>query len=88
MTKRNVLKPVTKLSDIPKRLRGTPVEQLLQYHNLGKPPGRFVKAQLLVCMCMDNRKQLSLPGNFAYILRTGGGNMRFSEFKISYAIAI
>ena len=34
-------------------------------------------------MCMDNRKQLRLPDNFAYILRTGGGNIRYSEFKIS-----
>ncbi len=37
---------------------------------------------------MDNRKQLNIPNNFAYILRTGGGNLRYSEFKISYAIAV
>jgi carbonic anhydrase len=37
---------------------------------------------------MDNRKFLRMPDNFAYILRTGGGNLRYSEFKVSYAIAI
>lgn len=37
---------------------------------------------------MDNRKQLRIPENFAYIIRTGGANLRYSEFKVSYAIAI
>ena len=46
------------------------------------------KAQLLIGMCMDNRNQLRLPTNFAYIIRAGGGNLRYSEFKVSYAIAI
>ncbi|MDF2632933.1 MAG: hypothetical protein K0Q85_1529, partial [Caproiciproducens sp.] len=44
--------------------------------------------QLLIGMCMDNRKQLSIPENFAYIIRTGGANLRYSEFKVSYAVAI
>lgn len=37
---------------------------------------------------MDNRKFLHIPENFAYILRSGGANLRYSEFKVSYAIAI
>jgi carbonic anhydrase len=37
---------------------------------------------------MDNRKQLRIPENFAFIIRTGGGNLRHSEFKVSFAIAI
>jgi carbonic anhydrase len=37
---------------------------------------------------MDNRKHLRIPDNFAYIIRTGGGNLRYSEFKVSYAIAV
>ncbi len=37
---------------------------------------------------MDNRKHLRIPENFAYIIRTGGANLRYSEFKVSYAIAI
>lgn len=39
-------------------------------------------------MCMDNRKHLHIPENFAYIIRTGGGNLRHSEFKVSYAVAV
>jgi len=37
---------------------------------------------------MDNRKQLHIPNNFAFILRSGGANFRNNEFKVSYAIAI
>ena len=37
---------------------------------------------------MDNRKSLHIPDNFAYIIRTGGANLRYSEFKVSYAIAV
>jgi carbonic anhydrase len=37
---------------------------------------------------MDNRKHLRIPDNFAYIIRAGGANLRYSEFKVSYAIAV
>jgi len=82
------LKAVARGADIPKALRGTPFADLLKYQNLGQPFGKYDKARLLVCMCMDNRKQLRLPDNFAFILRTGGGNIRYSEFKISFAVGI
>jgi len=82
------LKPVISAADIPAALRGTPFADLFGYHNLGKPFKEYSAARLLVCMCMDNRKQLRLPDNFAFILRTGGGNIRYSEFKISFAVAI
>ncbi|MHB0994777.1 MAG: carbonic anhydrase [Elusimicrobiales bacterium] len=82
------LLPVAAPGDIPRALRGTPFGRLLAYHNLGAAPAVHKSAELLVCMCMDNRKQLRLPENFAYILRTGGGNVLHSEFKVSYAVAI
>lgn len=31
---------------------------------------------------------LRIPDNFAFIIRTGGANLRYSEFKVSYAIAV
>ncbi|MCF8359493.1 MAG: hypothetical protein K9H26_12080 [Prolixibacteraceae bacterium] len=37
---------------------------------------------------MDNRKHLNIPEKFAYIIRTGGANLRYSEFNVSYAIAV
>src|SRR5512145_520094 len=74
--------------DIPDEHRTTPIGELLRYHNLEAPFARHERAAVLVGMCMDNRKQLHIPENFAFILRTGGGNLRPSEFKVSYAIAV
>lgn len=81
--------PVEQASDIPEEYRGTPVGQLLEYHNLGvEPKASYTRAELLVGMCMDHRKRLHIPDNFAYIIRAGGANLRPSEFQVSYAIAV
>jgi carbonic anhydrase len=66
----------------------TPIANLLGYHNLEQPLDRYERAELLVGMCMDNRKQLRLPDNFAYVLRTSGANMRHNEFRVSFAIGV
>ena len=75
-------------SDIPEGYRSTPIGLLLEYHNLNRPFEDYQNAQLLVGMCMDNRKHLRIPDNFSYIIRTGGANLRYSEFKVSYAISV
>ena len=75
--------------DIPALWRQTPIGSLLRYHNLNAPlPPRAEKPELLIGMCMDSRKHLRIPDNFAFILRTGGANLRLSEFRVSYAIAV
>lgn len=79
---------VNSREDIPKIYQNTSIELLLQYHNLGKPQEAYSSAQLLVGMCMDNRKHLNIPDNFAYIIRSGGANLRYSEFKVSFAIGV
>ncbi len=79
---------VSQKSDIFSHYRNTPVESFLEYHNLDRPFETYSKAELVVGMCMDNRKHLHIPDNFAYVLRAGGANLRYSEFKVSYAIAI
>lgn len=79
---------VTKLEDIPEMFRNTPIQKLIEYHNLEKPLDPYDKAELLVGMCMDNRKHLHIPDNFAYIIRSGGANLRHSEFKVSYALSV
>lgn len=79
---------VSEKVDLFPKYRDTPIEKLFMYHNFGEPFEKCDKAQMLVGMCMDNRKHLKIPNNFAYIIRTGGGNLRFNEFKISYAIAL
>ena len=84
----DVLIPVQSLADILPAYRSTPIGHLLAYHNLSYPFESYTRAELLVGMCMDHRKHLHIPDNFAYIIRTGGANLRYSEFKVSYAIAI
>jgi carbonic anhydrase len=79
---------VTKRGDILPEYRGTPVELLLEYHNLGHAPTASPAPQLLIGMCMDSRKALRIPNDFAFVLRTAGANMRDNEFRISYAIAV
>ncbi len=74
--------------DIPEKYRDTPIGHLVEYQNHIRPHDSYSSAQILVGMCMDNRKALDVPENFAYILRTGGANMQASAFKISYAIAV
>lgn len=80
--------PVIKKSDIPREHRKTPVGLLLEYHNLEREFDEYSQAELLIGMCMDNRKHLHMPDNFAFIIRSGGANLRYSAFKVSYAIAI
>ena len=46
------------------------------------------RAEMLVGMCMDHRKDLTIPNEFAYVIRTAGGSMRDSGFEISYAVAV
>ena len=80
---------VEREDDILEAYRGTPIGKLLEYHNLERPlEPWYTQAELLIGMCMDSRKHLRIPDNFAFILRAGGANMRPSEFKVSYAVAV
>ena len=80
--------PVDSTDAILPEYRGTPVALLLEYHNLDRDLDRLTKPQLLIGMCMDSRKALRIPHDFAFVLRTAGANMRDNEFRISYAIAV
>src|SRR3989338_7121978 len=84
----NRLLPITSRDDIPAQYRDNAIGLLLEYHNLGRPHESYSAARLLIGMCMDNRKHLYIPDNFAFIIRSGGANLRYSEFKVSYAIAV
>lgn len=79
---------INSIGDIVPEYRQTPIGLLLEYHNLNRPYDNYDKAQLLIGMCMDNRKHLHIPDNFAFIIRSGGANLRYSEFKVSYAIGV
>ena len=82
------LRAVDTDSDIPAAYSRGPIGDLLRFHNLGYPFREVQQAELLIGMCMDNRKHLHIPENFAFIIRAGGANLRYSEFKVSYAIAV
>jgi carbonic anhydrase len=84
----SVIIPVNYLADILPEYRETPVGLLLEYHNLGRAMGASHAPQMLIGMCMDSRKSLRIPNDFAFVLRTAGANMRDNEFRISYAISV
>lgn len=84
----NQLIAVNSKSDILPKYRQTPISDLLEYHNLNKTFSKCDKAKILIAMCIDNSKSLWIPDNFAFIIRTAGSNMMYSEFQISYAISI
>lgn len=74
--------------DILPDYRNTPIGLLMEYHNLNKTFRTYDHAQLLLGMCMDNRKSLWIPENFAFVIRSGGANLFFHEFQVSYAIGV
>jgi carbonic anhydrase len=84
----NRLQSILSETDIFPEYRKSPIGVLLEYHNLNRPFDNYSKADLLIGMCMDNRKHLHIPDNFAYIIRSGGANLLYSEFKVSYAISV
>lgn len=84
----NRLIAVNKIEDILPEYIQTPISLLFEYQNLNRKYENYDKAQILIGMCMDNRKHLHIPENFAYIIRAGGANLRHSEFKVSYAISV
>jgi carbonic anhydrase len=81
------LREINTDADIPAALVAGPVGQLLRFHNLGATLPETAQAELLIGMCIDNRQQLRLPHNFAFIIRAAGANLRHSDFNISFAIA-
>jgi carbonic anhydrase len=85
----NRLISISTVDDVPQSLRDTPVERLLTWHNgIRQQNETLTTPEVLVGMCMDNRNSLHIPDKFAFILRSGGGNLRPSEFKVSFAVAV
>ncbi len=78
---------VNSIFDIPSRFQGTPIADLLRSQNM-YDIGYDVSqaANLIIGMCIDHRKQLHLPKNGAYIIRSPGANMKDHEFSIALAL--
>ncbi len=91
MNQKSVMKSLTEVNtkeDILPAYRKTPIGLLLEYHNLNRTFCKYESPQMLIGMCMDHRKTLWIPENFAYIIRSGGANLFYHEFQVSYAIAV
>ena len=82
------LVPVKSVEDILEEYRGTAIGLLLEYHNLNREFESYSHANMLIGTCMDYRETLRIPDKFAYIMRTGGANLRYNEFQISFAIGV
>ncbi len=75
-------------NDIPAHLQGTPIESLLKAQNMFEAEEETEDtANLIIGMCMDYRKQLHLPKNCAYIIRSPGANMKDHEFSVALALS-
>lgn len=79
---------VNSVEDIFPEYRKTPIGSLLSYHNLNQKFSTYPAPKLLIGMCMDNRRSLWIPDNFAFIIRSGGANLFYHEFQVSYAIGV
>jgi len=84
----NRLRAIASLADIPEELRQTPMEALLKAQNFYELSDEFEQsANLIIGMCMDYRKQLHLPKNCAYVIRSPGANMKDHEFSVALALS-
>lgn len=79
--------PVRRAEDIFAAYRGTPIADLIAYHNLDEPHRHYAKAEILIGMCLDFRMRLGIPERFAFIMRAGGANFAGMDFQISLAVA-
>jgi carbonic anhydrase len=84
----NSLLSIHAREDIPENYRDTPIEKLFFYHNMNYPFGSYRKAEMLILMCMDHRKMMKVPDNFAYIIRNSGAKIDGVTFAISFAVAV
>ncbi len=79
---------IDSLGDIPKILQDTPIETLLLGQNTGEIQDRPANvAEIVIGMCIDFRKSLSIPRDWAFILRREGANMDGAEFAIALALS-
>jgi SulP family sulfate permease len=80
--------PVMSSDDVPIILRDTPLENLLKGQNLGLvDPPTTNAPEMVVGMCIDFRKTLTIPRDWAFIIRREGANMDGAEFAIALAIS-
>ena len=78
--------PVPDPSAVPAAYRDTPIERLLAYHNLGRAFPVYARPEILVATCVDDRRGLRLPAEFAMTVRTPGPSLADDHFRVAYAV--
>ena len=81
--------PVDAGSDILAAYTGTPVEWCCVTTTCSEAlPSSSGRAELLVGMCMDTRKDLVIPNEFAFVIPPRAATFATTRCDISYAVAI
>lgn len=82
------LTAINTLEDIPSHLQATPIADLINCQNFyDVSDEQATSANLIIGMCIDYRKQLHLPKNSAYVIRSPGANMQGCEFSIALGLS-
>ncbi len=76
------------INKIPPKYLHTPVQKLLEFHNMGVYHDVYQKPQITIGTCMDYRVVFRIPDKFAYIIRNGGSHLEHSDFHLAYSIAV
>lgn len=86
------LAPVRNEADILPAYRGTPVADLLRFHNLGVAPaaaqGAYGRPAILIATCLEQVPALRIPEGFAISLHTAAASLKRDPFKVSWAIGV
>ena len=84
----DLLIPFDAPEDLLPAWRGTPIQTLLEYQNLGRDHGHHTRAEILIGTCMDFRILLKIPRSFAFVIRAAGANLRRLDYQVSVAVAV
>lgn len=82
--------PVRTEADILPAWRGSPVADLLRFHNLGLAgaPGKYARPGILIATCLEQGAPLRVPEGFAISLHTAAASLKRDPFKVSWAIGV
>lgn len=76
------------VKEIPGCIEGTPIEELIRSQNFFEADlNHSEELKLIVGLCVDYRKQIHLPRNCSYVIRSPGANMRDCEFTIALGLS-
>jgi carbonic anhydrase len=84
---KNRIVTISSVEEIPEQWRKSPIEQLIEFINFGKPIPDADHPRLLISACIDYRFSVAVPHGFAYVIRCAGGRLLGSEFAVAYCLS-